>query len=67
MKKPASQIPTDLDIQALVDSQLEWEEEKHVRLWLSRDEVLHARYEELMAQKKLLLAWWESEQAPKLS
>ena len=61
--KYMTQIPTDLDVQALVDSQLDWEQEKWVRHWLSKDPALNARYEELLEQKKLLIAWWKSDGA----
>lgn len=61
MKTPTTQPLTDYDIQALVDSQLDWEEEKQIRKWIDSDPALQARYRELMEQKKLLCAWWESE------
>jgi anti-sigma factor RsiW len=57
------QTQTDLDIQALVDSQLDWEEEKRVWSYITQDPALYARYQELLTQKKLLVAWWNSEQA----
>jgi hypothetical protein len=51
----------DYDIQALVDSQLGWEEEKRIWQAIERNPALHRRYDEVVAQKKLLLAWWASE------
>jgi hypothetical protein len=63
MKKTLTHSPTDLDVQALVDSQLDWEEQKQVWSWIDKDPALYARYQELMTQKKLLLAWWKSEKS----
>ncbi|HYD18616.1 MAG TPA: hypothetical protein VEF76_09070 [Patescibacteria group bacterium] len=51
----------DYDIQALVDAQLDWEEEKKVWQAIQANSILQRRYEELVNQKKLLLAWWASE------
>lgn len=51
---------TDMDIQALVDNELGWEEEKRVRSHLAGDPHAKARYEMLRQQKALLKAWWNS-------
>ena len=51
----------DLDIQALVDSQLGWEEEKSVWNAIEADPRLHKRYQELTDLKKTLLMWWAEE------
>ena len=59
MKKSSSQIPTDLDIQALVDSQLDLEDAKQVLDGINKDPVLYARYQELLTQKRLLQDWWK--------
>lgn len=49
---------TDFDIQALVDNELNWEQEKRVRLHLDTDPKAKARYEMLRTQKGLLQDWW---------
>ena len=59
MKKSSSQIPTDLDIQALVDAQLDFVEANRVLDKINKDPVLYARYQELLTQKKLLQDWWK--------
>lgn len=63
MKKSPLHPPTDLDIQALVDNQLDWEDEKQVWAGISKDPALYRRYQEILEQKKLLLAWWKSEKS----
>jgi anti-sigma factor RsiW len=52
---------TDYDIQALVDGQLDLDEEKRVFRHIENNSLHMSRYEELVAQKKLLLMWWDSE------
>jgi len=52
---------TDYEIQALVDSQLSWEDEKSVWLAIEADSKLKKRYQELINQKKALLLWWSEE------
>jgi hypothetical protein len=51
----------DFDVQSLVDSQLGWEDEKRVWKEIESSPALRRRYDELVAQKKLLLQWWASE------
>lgn len=63
MEKTLTHTPTDLDVQALVDHQLDWEEEKRVWSRVKEDPALLARYNELIAQKKLLQIWWKSEKS----
>jgi anti-sigma factor RsiW len=53
---------TDNDIQALIDNELDWESEKHVRASIERDIHAQRRYEELMAQKALLKSWWRKKE-----
>jgi hypothetical protein len=60
MKIIARQID-DFDIQSLVDSQLDWEEEKRIWREIERSPLLMERYDELVRQKKLLLTWWAGE------
>ena len=48
---------TDLDIQALIDNELEWEEEKRVRAFIANNACAKKRYEELKEQKNLILKW----------
>jgi hypothetical protein len=62
MTQPQAYYLTVLDIQALVDSQLDWESEKRVWRWISENPGPCAYYQELVTQKKRLIAWWESEQ-----
>ena len=60
-KYSASRQTDDFDIQALVDSQLSWEDEKRVWKAIESNPDLKRRYDELVRQKKLLLQWWSSE------
>ncbi|USO08367.1 MAG: hypothetical protein H6866_03915 [Rhodospirillales bacterium] len=50
----------DFEIQALVDNELGWEDEKRVRALLSADRGAKARYEMLRQQKRLLQDWWKN-------
>jgi hypothetical protein len=52
---------TEFDVEALVDSQLSWEEEKHVLQEVQRNPALLRHYTQIVAQKKLLIAWWQRE------
>ena len=52
---------TEFDVQALVDSQLTWEEEKQVWHEMRGDAALKAYYRQIVAQKKLIIAWWRNE------
>ena len=52
---------TEFDVQALVDSQLPWEEEKQVWGEICRNPTLEAYYRQVLAQKKLLISWWQNE------
>lgn len=49
---------TDFDIQALIDNELDWEDEKRVRDYLRSHDWAKKRYEELRAQKETLQRWW---------
>lgn len=49
---------TEFEVEALVDSQLSWEEEKYVRQEMERNPALRAYYDQVIQQKKLLVAWW---------
>jgi hypothetical protein len=49
---------TEFDVEALIDSQLDWEREKQVWRELAHNRALCAYYQEMLAQKKRLLAWW---------
>lgn len=53
-------VISDLDIQALVDNQLSWEEEKRVRAHIAQDTRAKARFEMLKHQKVLLNEWWSA-------
>jgi len=54
----------DLDIQALVDAQLDWETEKRVWMAIQENPEYNKRYQELTNQKKALLLWWAAENEP---
>jgi hypothetical protein len=49
---------TELDVEALIDSELSWEREKQVRLELARNPRLYEYYQGLVRQKRLLISWW---------
>ncbi len=49
---------TDFDIQALVDNELGWEEEKRVWAYIETMPDATRRYKELLTQKRLLQEWW---------
>lgn len=51
---------TEFDIEALVDSQLDWEREKKVWSVLAHNQMLYEHYKGLVAQKKLLRSWWSA-------
>jgi anti-sigma factor RsiW len=53
---------TDLDIQALVDNQLDWEEAKRVRAYIDATPSALKRYETLRQQKQLLVGWFQQSQ-----
>lgn len=48
----------DQDIQALVDNQLGWEDEKKVRKMVADDPRAQERFNALREQKNLLVSWW---------
>lgn len=52
---------SDYEIQALVDGQLDREEERRVWNEIQHNSLFMRRYEELVAQKKMLLSWWAEE------
>lgn len=51
---------SEMDIQALVDNELTWEDEKRVRAYIASDARAKATYEMLRRQKVLLKEWWDS-------
>lgn len=51
----------ELDVHALVDSQLSSEEEKRVRAEIDNNPFLRKEYEKLMEQRKALALWWSHE------
>jgi anti-sigma factor RsiW len=61
----ATRQTDDFDIQALIDSQLDWEDEKRIWKEIENNAAMQRRYHELVAQKKLLLQWWASEDTGK--
>jgi hypothetical protein len=58
---PVSELITDLDVQALVDSHLSVEEESRVWNAIIRSPALETYYKKIVIQKKLLKIWWENE------
>lgn len=50
---------TDYDIQALVDNELDWEEEKRVREAIKYNSQFMKRYNTLKNQKTLIQNWWK--------
>ncbi len=54
----AAQNITSYDIHALVDNELEWEDEKRVRAYIRDNEEARKFYNELCRQRKLLQRWW---------
>jgi len=54
---------TDFDIQALVDNELNWEQEKRVRSFIDADPKAKARFEMMRRQKGLLQDWWKSKKS----
>lgn len=50
----------DYKIQALVDGELNREQEKQVMRRIRREQALKQRYEELLEQKELLQKWWKN-------
>jgi anti-sigma factor RsiW len=54
---------SEMDIQALVDNELNWEDEKRVRAFIAADAKAKATYELLRRQKVLLKEWWDSTKA----
>lgn len=50
----------DLEIQALIDNELDWEEEKRVRAAIEKNTCAKKRFEQLKAQKKMIIRWWYS-------
>lgn len=53
----------DLDIQALVDNQLGWEDEKRVRSRIEQDPKARDRFEMLKQQKMLIRDWWQAKKS----
>lgn len=54
---------TDHDIQALIDNELDAEEEKFVRELIKKNIYAQKRYEELKQQKNLIQMWWSKKNA----
>lgn len=52
---------TDFDIQALLDNELDWEEEKRVRDYIHNNPNAMRRYKQLYDQKKALQRWGRQE------
>lgn len=50
---------TDFDIQALIDNELDWEEEKRIREAINYNSQFMERYNILQKQKILIQNWWK--------
>lgn len=50
---------TDYDIQALIDNELDWEEQKRVRKAIQENPFLLRRYNEYTKQKNLIQKWFK--------
>jgi len=50
---------TDNDIQALIDNELDWEQEKQVRRAINNNSIFTDLYNALKSQKQLLQIWWK--------
>lgn len=57
------QTITDLDIQALVDGELDWDSAQKVRNYMVNNPIARQRYQELMEQKRLISEWWQRQRA----
>lgn len=53
---------SDLEIQALVDNQLNWEDAKYALAAIEQSPWAKKRYDELILQKKMLRDWWNNRQ-----
>lgn len=53
---------TDYDIQALIDHELSYEDEKEIRGHIESNREAQKRYEGLLQQKRLLQNWWKQRQ-----
>lgn len=53
-------IITDYDIQALIDNELDWEQEKQIRNAIKRNSEHLKRYKEILIQKKSIQQWFEN-------
>ncbi|GEM_PF-3043870 len=51
---------TDYDLQALIDNELEYEDQKHILDHIEQNPEMKKRYEELKAQKNALQRWYSS-------
>lgn len=52
---------SELDIQALIDNEMDWEEQKQLLFHLESDETLKKKYHSLLEQKHLIQRWWKSQ------
>ena len=50
----------DFDLQALLDNELNEQEQNYVREHIAQNTRAQRRYEELKQQKATLLQWWQS-------
>jgi anti-sigma factor RsiW len=53
---------SEFDIQALVDNELEWEEEKRIHAYLTENPTARKYYEEMLEQKNRLKKWWRGKE-----
>jgi len=50
----------ETEIQALVDNELDWEQEKTIRERIAGDPLAREYYEKIKHQKNLILDWWKN-------
>ena len=50
---------TDWDIQAYIDNELSWEQQKQVLKALETNSELRRHYNDFRRQKELLQLWWK--------
>lgn len=52
---------SDFDLQAYLDSELDWERAKNVLAYIESNPSARQRYEELQKQKLMLREWWKQQ------
>lgn len=50
---------SDFDIQALIDNELSWEDQKIVQSFIENDHEAQKKFDEFLLQKKKIKAWYD--------